>query len=119
LLCFEAELRLQVSEPASQGGALVPKLQELIATPPPPRALRTVAGARLALARLYHQTASGAVDPQVAGKLTHILNVLISSARDHQFAERLDALEASLTKQGDKPNGQSHRAAHYDRDRAW
>jgi hypothetical protein len=75
----------------------LPKAQELTPTPPPPRALRTVAGARLALARLYHRVDSGEVDPTVGRALTHILSVLLASARDHQFEDRLTVLEASLT----------------------
>jgi hypothetical protein len=76
-------------------------------TPPPltparAKSLKTVQGCRLELIRLYDQVKTGVVDPQVAGKLAHILNSLISSARDHQFEERLVELEARLK---NRPNG--------------
>ena len=87
----------------------MPKNQEVIPVPPPARALRTIKGARLALARLYHEVRRGDVDPAVAGKLTHILSVLIGSARDHEFAERLDAIEAKFATA--KPNGHTRSGA--------
>ena len=68
------------------------------------RALRTINGARLALARLYHQVSLGEVDPAVAGKLTHILSVLIGSARAHEFDQRLAEIEGTLAA-AVKPNG--------------
>jgi hypothetical protein len=82
----------------------VPKSQELVATPPPPRALRTVPGARLALARLYHRVERGEVDPAKAGRLTQILCALLASARDHEFDRRLAEVEASLPPKL-RPNG--------------
>jgi hypothetical protein len=62
-------------------------------TPARAKSLKTVQGE---LIRLYDQVKTGVIDPQVAGKLAHILNSLISSARDHQFEERLVELEARL-----------------------
>jgi hypothetical protein len=70
--------------------------QELSRTPPSPRSLRTIKGARLELARLYAETKRGQVEPGVAGKLAHILSILIGSARDHEFDERLSRIEAGL-----------------------
>jgi hypothetical protein len=81
----------------------VPKNQETITTPPPPRALRTVKGARLALARLYHQVNRGEVDPAIAGRLTAILCALLASARDHDFDARITELEKLFGKP--KSNG--------------
>jgi len=59
--------------------------------------LRTIKGARLALARLYHQTAAGNVDPQVAGRLTAILCALIASSREHQLETRITELEERIS----------------------
>ena len=86
----------------------MPRSEELVKTPPPVRALRTIKGARLALARLYHQVSLGEVDPAVAGKLTHILSVLIGSARAHEFDQRLAEIEGTLAA-AVKPNGHDHR----------
>ena len=86
----------------------MPRSEELVKTPPPVRALRTIKGARLALARLYHQVSLGEVDPAVAGKLTHILSVLIGSARAHEFDQRLTEIEADA-RRGVKPNGHARR----------
>jgi hypothetical protein len=78
--------------------------QDLAVTPPSPRTLRTIKGARLELCRLYAQVKAGEVEPVVAGKLAHILGLLIGSFRDHEVEVRLAKLEAAV-----KPNG---RAAH-------
>jgi hypothetical protein len=70
--------------------------QDFSPTPPAPRSLRTIKGARLELARLYAQTKLGLIEPNVAGKLSHILSSLIGSARDHEFEERIGKIEADL-----------------------
>ena len=81
------------ARPWSPDRAKVPTRQEDTRTPPASRSLRTVRGARLELTRLYAQTKAGRIEPLLAGKLTHILSVLISSAHDHEIEERLVALE--------------------------
>ena len=53
------------------------------------------------MARLYAETKRGSVEPNVAGKLSHILSILIGSARDHEFDERLSKIEAGMK----RPNG--------------
>jgi hypothetical protein len=83
--------------------------QQLERLPPAPRSLRTVRGARLELQRLYVLTKNGHVEPAVAGKLSHILSLLIGSARDHQFDERLAKLEANIAAVG-KANGHDRRS---------
>ena len=82
----------------------MPRNQELERTPPTPRALRTVRGSRLELARLYHQLKAGEVDPQTAGKLAHILSILIRSSIDFALEERVAQLEAQITP-AKRPNG--------------
>ena len=83
--------------------------QGLAPSPPPltaarSKSLKSIAGCRLELIRLYDQVKTGVIDPQVAGRCAYILNALIASRRDHQFEERLTELEASL-KQNGRPNG--------------
>jgi hypothetical protein len=82
----------------------MPHDQDLSRLPPAPRSLRSIKGARMELARLYAQTKRGEVDPGVAGKLSHILSILISSARDHALEERLAGIEERLAAAA-KPNG--------------
>jgi hypothetical protein len=55
------------------------------------------------LARLYIQAKAGEVEPILAGRLCHILHVLITSCRDHETAERLTELEERVAAL--KPNG--------------
>ncbi len=42
------------------------------------------------------QTKAGAIEPQLAGRLAHILGLLIGSYRDREFEGRLDKLESPL-----------------------
>ena len=84
------------------GRCAVPKNQELVATPT--KALRTIRGGRLALARLFHEVRRGEIDPAIAAVLTRILSVLLASARDHEFDRRLAEVEASLATKP-RPNG--------------
>jgi hypothetical protein len=71
--------------------------------------LRTIKGARLELARLYRQTKTREIDPFIAGKLAHILSILISSCRDHALEERLAELETRPALV--KPNGHDRQGA--------
>jgi hypothetical protein len=75
----------------------------LCLTPARAKSLKSIAGCRLELIRLYDATKTGALDPVVAGRCAYILNALIGSSRDHQFEQRLSELEASLKRA--KPNG--------------
>jgi hypothetical protein len=81
----------------------LPRNQELERTPPTPRALRSVRGSRLELARLYIQAKAGEIDPALASKLTYILSVLIRSSTDFALEERVAQLETQIT--AAKPNG--------------
>jgi hypothetical protein len=60
------------------------------------RSLKTIVGARHELARLYHELKKGLIEPQVAGRLTHILSILIGSHRDHDFEQRLVETNAMI-----------------------
>jgi hypothetical protein len=85
----------------------MPLDQEFARTPPTPRALRTIPGARLELARLYVQLKAGEIEPQLAGRLAHILGLLISSHREHTVDIRLTELETRLARiqPGSYPRG--------------
>jgi hypothetical protein len=72
------------------------------------RGLKSIAGARHELARLYLEVKNGLIEPVVAGRLMHALSILINSTRDHDLETRLDKLEATLAEargQPIKPNG--------------
>jgi hypothetical protein len=84
---------------------VMPRSQPHSKDPPLPRSLSTIRGARLELCRLYKQTRTGEVEPNVAGKLAHILSLLIGSARDHAFEDRLAALEKQFGIAPAKGNG--------------
>ena len=72
-------------------------------TPPAPRSLRTVRGARNELCRLYNELRRGDVDPVVAGRAAHILGLIIRSSTDFTLEERIAKLEARI--EAAKPNG--------------
>jgi hypothetical protein len=72
--------------------------QEFSQNPPGTRSLRTIQGARMELARLYRQTKMGEIEPHLAGRLAHILGLLISSHREHTLDDRLTELETRLAR---------------------
>jgi hypothetical protein len=85
--------------------------QDVGRTPPAPRSLRTIRGARLELARLYAETKAGRVRPEVAGRLANMLGLMISSARDHDFERRVEELEQRLAEQHQpRPNESGYAA---------
>jgi hypothetical protein len=57
------------------------------------RALKTIAGARHELARLYFELKKGLIDPMIAGRLANILATMIHSTRDHEVEAKLAAME--------------------------
>ncbi len=67
------------------------------------RALKSVRGARHELARLYYETKRGLIDPQLAGRLAHMLAVMLGSTRDQDFEVRLDHLEAMVRERDAAP----------------
>lgn len=90
--------------------------QAVTPIPPPapaPRSLRTIRGARLELARLYAETKAGHIRPEVAGKLAHMLGLMISTARDHEFDARIGELEACLADHQAPGSADGHGAAAY------
>jgi hypothetical protein len=69
--------------------------------------LKTIVGARHELCRLYIELKRDLVEPQVAGRLAHILSVLIGTHRDHEFDAKLTELEARIDERlpAKSPNG--------------
>ena len=72
-------------------------------THPPPKKraarLRTLEDARRYLARLINEVSAGKTDPQVAGKLGYLVNILISCIRErdlHELEKRLKTLEEAI-----------------------
>jgi hypothetical protein len=90
----------------------MPAAQDVVRYPALTR-LKTLAGARHELARLYLETKRGRHDPTLAGKLAHMLQVLINSVRDHEFDRRIEALERVMAERdaAAKPNGHDRRQA--------
>jgi superfamily II DNA or RNA helicase len=50
------------------------------------------------LARVYVQLKAGEIEPHLAGRLAHILGLLISSHREHTVDDRLTELETRLAR---------------------
>jgi hypothetical protein len=88
---------IQAGIPRLFRGIVTPD-QEFSQNPPGTRSLRTIQGARMELARLYRQTEMGEIEPQLAGRLAHILGLLISSHREHTLDDRLSELETRLAR---------------------
>jgi hypothetical protein len=57
------------------------------------RRLRTVAGVRAELVKLYGESREGQVDPQDATRLAHLLGMLVRIAETAEFEQRIAALE--------------------------
>jgi hypothetical protein len=70
--------------------------------------LKTVAGARAELTRLYLETKKGLLDPQIAGRLAHILSIMIGTHRDHEFEAKLTELEARIDERLPPPPGRAN-----------
>jgi hypothetical protein len=70
-----------------------------------PRSLRTVAAVRREAMTLYRQTKEGVVEGQLAGRLAHILQLLASLTRDHDFEDRIEKLEAIVAERDGRARG--------------
>jgi hypothetical protein len=93
----------------------MPKAQPVVRYPSL-RTLKSIRGARHELARVYFETKHGLLDVALAGRLSHMLSILLGSYRDHEFGERLDRIEAELAEAGAapprRPAGNGRWAAH-------
>jgi hypothetical protein len=63
---------------------------------PLPRSLKTIAAVRRETVALYRQVKGGNVEPQLAGRLGYLLNLLVTISRDRDFEARIEALEQAL-----------------------
>lgn len=63
--------------------------------PRPPR-LRTIREVRREMVKVYAGTKSGAIDPQVSGRLVHCLNSIASLDHNVILESRISALETAL-----------------------
>ena len=60
--------------------------------------LKTLEDCRRYMAGLVNRTEDGRVDPQLAGKLGYLVNILISSIKDSDLEKRIEELETKLGK---------------------
>jgi len=81
---------------------------------PLPRSLATIGHVRREIVSLYRQTKGGLIDAQLAGRLSHMLQLLTSIMRDHDLEERLLRLEQHLdiAARRPRPNGKHADARH-------
>jgi hypothetical protein len=86
------------------GGNQLPRSLSKVSHPPP-AALDGLRGVRRELVRLYREAKMGLHDPQIVGRLAHILSIMAGVTKDHEFEQRLDALEQAAGITPSKPNG--------------
>jgi hypothetical protein len=68
----------------------------LTRTPPAPRSLSTVRGARNELCRLYRELRRGECTPEIAGRGAHILGLIIRTGTDFELEQRLAAVQERM-----------------------
>ena len=56
--------------------------------------LGSIRDVRREMTRVYRAAKAGAIDVQLVGRLTHVLNSLVEIDRDHMLEQRIEALEA-------------------------
>ncbi len=71
------------------------KAQEVVRYPSL-RSLKTIRGVRHELTRLYLELKLGLIEPQIAGRLAHMLSILISSTREQELEARIAEVERAL-----------------------
>ncbi|NIN00861.1 MAG: hypothetical protein GTO24_23095 [candidate division Zixibacteria bacterium] len=60
------------------------------------RRLKTIVDVRRYLAHLIHSTEAGEIDPQTAGRLAYISNILLRAIEGGDLERRVDALEKKI-----------------------
>ena len=60
------------------------------------RRLKSTADVRRYLAHLINNTESGEIQPQVAGRLAYISNILLKAIEGTDLQERIEALERKI-----------------------
>jgi hypothetical protein len=65
---------------------------------PRKKRLKSLADLRRYLSNLINETRGGLVDPQLAGRLAYMLNILKNVISDGDLERRIDALEKEVKK---------------------
>jgi hypothetical protein len=65
---------------------------------PRKKRLKSLADLRRYLSNLINETRGGLVDPQLAGRLAYMLNILKNVISDSDLEQRIDALEKEVKK---------------------
>jgi hypothetical protein len=67
------------------------------------RSLKTVAAVRHEAAALYRQAKGGVVEAQLAGRLGHLLQLLVSISGDHDFETRPNGARSTFRRRTRDP----------------
>ena len=65
---------------------------------PRKKRLKSLSDVRRYLSNLINETRGGLVDPQLAGRLAYMLNILKNVISDGDLEQRIDALEKEVKK---------------------
>ena len=66
------------------------------------RRLKTTSDVRRYLAHLINSTEAGEIEPQTAGRLAYISNILLKSIEGTDLQKRIEALERKISSEGAK-----------------
>lgn len=64
------------------------------------RRLKSSSDVRRYLAHLINSTEAGEIEPQTAGRLAYISNILLKAIEGSELQKRIEALENVVTKEG-------------------
>ncbi len=67
------------------------------------RRLVTLQDVRRYLAHLINSTEAGDIEPQTAGRLAYISNILLKAIEGSELEARLEVLETRLSEEGRRP----------------
>ena len=67
---------------------------------PLPRSLSDLRAVKREMAQLYRQTKGGLIEPQLCGRLAHLLGLIAGVIKHYDLEERLDALERRMAEAG-------------------
>ena len=66
------------------------------------RRLKSTADVRRYLAHLINHTEAGEIEPQTAGRLAYISNILLKAIEETDLQKRIEALERKISMEGIK-----------------
>lgn len=69
--------------------------------------LKTMEDCRRYMAGLVNRTEDGVIEPQVAGKLGYLINILISAIKDSDLEKRIEVLENSYNNKNSVRGGKN------------